>query len=261
MNSEIMEAVILAGGEMPAALQGLTPATERALIPVGGQPILSHVLNSLATASPVTRIICVTTPDALKILPAKIGEVQITGLPSGDKLSANLLLGAREAKSDKILIVTGDGPLATGRTWMQFLDGASVNRLEAAYAVVSQEKMEAQFPGATRTYARFRDGAFSGGNAFLVPRAQLSELENLIETAFAARKNPLGLAKMLGFGFIVKAVLGRLSVDEAESKVSRLLGCRAGRVEVPDATIAFDVDKPEDLALAETFLNARRQSQ
>ena len=256
-----MEAVILAGGEIPAALQGLTPATERALIAVGGEPILLHVVRSLATVTPVTRIICVTTPGALKILPAKIGEVVVTGLPSGDKLSANLLSGAREAKSDQILIVTGDGPLATGRTWMQFLDGASVNRLSAAYAVVREDKMEAQFPGATRTYARFRDGAFSGGNAFLVPRAQLSELEKLIETAFAARKNPLGLAKLLGLGFIVKAMFQRLSVDEAESKVSRMLGCRAGRVEVPDATIAFDVDKPEDLALAEKFLGARRQSQ
>ena len=252
-----MEAVILAGGEMPAALQGLTPATERALIPVGGQPILLHVLNSLATVTPITRIICVTTPDALQILPDKIGEVVVTGLPSGDKLSANLLNGAREAKSAQILIVTGDGPLATGRTWMQFLDGASVNRLDAAYAVVREEAMEARFPGATRTYARFCDGAFSGGNAFLVPRAQLSELENLIETAFAARKNPLGLAKLLGFGFIVKALLRRLSVGEAESKVSRLLGCHAGRVEVPDATIAFDVDKPEDLALAESVLAAK----
>ncbi len=249
-----MEAVILAGGAIPAALQGATSASERALIPVGGQPILLHVLHSLATVTPITRIICVTTPEALKTLPAVIGEVVVTGLPSGDKLSLNLLNGAREAKSDQILIVTGDGPLATGRTWMQFLDGASVNRLEAAYAVVREDKMEAQFPGATRTYARFSDGAFSGGNAFLVPRAQLPELENLIETAFAARKKPLALAKLLGLSFIVKALLHRLSVGEAEAKVSRLLGCHAGRVEVPDATIAFDVDKPEDLALAEKWL-------
>ncbi len=255
-----MEAVILAGGEIPTALKGVTSASERALIPVGGQPIMLRVLHSLASVTPVTRIICVTTPEALKILPAAIGDVVVTGLPSGDKLSANLLSGAREAKSDQILIVTGDGPLATGRTWMQFLDGASVNSLEAAYAVVRQDKMEAQFPGATRTYARFNDGAFSGGNAFLVPRAQLAELENLIETAFAARKNPLGLAKLLGLGFIVKALLHRLSVGEAETKVSRLLGCRAGRVEVPDATIAFDVDKPEDLALAEKWLQNLQSS-
>ena len=37
---------------MPAALANVTQAAERALIPVGGRPILLHVLESLATASP-----------------------------------------------------------------------------------------------------------------------------------------------------------------------------------------------------------------
>ena len=194
-------------------------------------------------------------------MPDKIGEIPVVGLPSGEKLTHNLLAGARAATSDQILIVTGDGPLATGRTWMQFLDGAGVNRLEAAYAVVSEERMAAQFPGAKRTYARFNDGAFSGGNAFLVPRAKLENLESLIETAFAARKNPLGLARLLGLGFIFKALTKRLSVDEAEIKVSLLLECRAGRVEVPDATIAFDVDKLEDLQAAEEFLAAKKREE
>ena len=252
-----MEAVILAGGEIPAALQNVTQATERALIPIAGQPILLHVLESLATVTPVTGIVCVTTPRALETLPAQIGAVEVRGLPSGEKLTQNLLKGALAAKSETILIVTGDGPLATGRTWMQFLDGASVNALEAAYAVVREEAMEAQFPASGRTYARFRDGNFSGGNAFLVPRARLQALEELIETAFAARKNPMGLAKLLGMGFILKALSHRLEVGEAEAKVSRLLGCRAGRVEVADATIAFDVDKPEDLEVAEKFLAQR----
>ena len=245
---------------MPNALQGATDATERALIPVAGKPLIDYVLQSLATVSPVTRIICVTTPRALQSLPDVIGEIPVVGLPSGEKLTHNLFSGARAATSDQILIVTGDGPLATGRTWMQFLDGASVNRLEAAYAVVREERMEAQFPGARRTYARFNDGAFSGGNAFLVPRAQLENLESLIETAFAARKNPLGIARLLGLGFIFKALTKRLSVGEAETKVSRLLDCRAGRVEVPDATIAFDVDKLEDLQAAAEFLAARQNN-
>ena len=259
---EAMEAVILAGGAMPDALQNHASApgnpagssAERALLAVGGRPILDYVLQSLAQVAPVARIICVTTPGALQTLPARIGEVEIIGLPSGDKVTGNLLLGARAAKSEQILIVTGDGPLATARTWTQFIEGAAARDLQAAYAVVRDSQMEAQFPGAKRTYARFRDGAFSGGNAFIVPRARLETLENLIETAFAARKNPLQMARLLGFRFIVKALTRQLRVGEAEHKVSRLLGCRAGRVEVQDATIAFDVDKPEDLRAAEAWL-------
>ena len=202
----------------------------------------------------MTSLICVTTPQALELLPTHVNDIPLRGLASGDKLTHNLLAGARAATSDNILIVTGDGPLATGRTWMQFLDGAAVNSLDAAYAVVREEHMEAQFPGAKRTYARFSDGSWSGGNAFLVPRERLEKVEQLVETAFAARKNPLAMAKLLGLSFIFKALAHRLPVSEVELKVSQLLDCRAGRVEVPDATIAFDVDKPEDLAFAETYL-------
>lgn len=247
-----MEAVILAGGRIPDALAGATDATERALILVDERPILHYVVDSLQGVERVTGIVCVSTPRALESLPAGV-----RGVAAGEKLSKNLLAGAREAKSDSILIVTGDGPLATARTWNLFLDGAQQNQLDAAYSVVREDVMEREFPGARRTYARFRDGSFSGGNAFIVPRARLDALESLVETAFAARKNPLGLARLLGARFIVRALSKQLRVGEAEAKVSALLGCRAGRVEVDDASIAFDVDKPEDLKVAQERLKSR----
>jgi molybdopterin-guanine dinucleotide biosynthesis protein A len=117
-----MDAVVLAGGAMPAKLEGATEATERALIEIEGRTLLDCVLDSLRQTTPITRIICVATPLALAKLPS-----DIVGLAAGDKMTGNLLLGARAAQSERILIVTADAPLVTGRTWMQFLDGAAVN--------------------------------------------------------------------------------------------------------------------------------------
>lgn len=244
-----MDAVILAGGSVPPALQSVVTETERALIPIAGKAMISHVYDSLVPVTPVTRIIAVSTPGALALLPDDVVKID-----SGEKMTQNLFAGLRAAESEKVLVVTGDGPLCTPRTWMQFLDGAAVNLLDAAYAVVREEQIEKTFPGAKRTYARFADGSFTGGNGFLIPKENLDKLETLIETAFASRKNPMGMAKLLGMSFIFKALTKRLKVWEAEEKVSGILGCKAGRVEVPDATIAFDVDKPEDLSVAETFL-------
>ncbi len=240
-----MEAVVLAGGDMPLSLQGVTDATERALIEIEGQTMLDRVLNSLRAVPSITRIICVATPGAL----AGLGS-DITGIPAGDKMTANLMAGAREAKSDRMLIVTADVPLVTGRTWMQFMDGAAVNLLDAAYPIVKKEAVEAQFPGGTRTYGHLKDGIFTGGNAFLLPRNRLEALEGLIDKAFSARKNPLALARMLGVRFIYHAITKKLTIGEVEEKVSCLLGCRGGAVIIPDASIAFDVDKPADLEKA-----------
>ncbi|RYG70228.1 nucleotide-diphospho-sugar transferase [bacterium] len=240
-----MEAVVLAGGAMPAALVEATDASERALIEIEGRTMLSRVLDSLREVPAVTRIICVATPGAL----ASLGD-DIVGIEAGDKLTKNLLKGARVAESERILIVTADAPLVSGRTWMQFLDGASLNSLEAAYPIVRKADVEAQFPGGTRTYGHLGDGSFTGGNAFLVPRERLNDMEALIERGFAARKNPFALARILGLGFIFRALTKKLTIGEIEHKVSKLLGCRSGAVIVPDASIAFDVDKPSDLTAA-----------
>ncbi len=247
-----MEAVILAGGSIPPALQSATDATERALIQLEGRALLDHVLDSLRGVSGVSGIICVTTPQALLSLPK-----DVRGLASGDKLTENLFKGARAAKSEQILIVTGDVPLATPQTWMDFLEGAAANSLEAAYPIVSRRDCETQFPGGTRTYASLTNGQFTGGNAFLLPRAHLESLETLITRAFASRKNPFALAQMLGAGFIAKALSKRLSVADVEAKVSKMIGCRAGAVQVSDAAIAFDVDKPSDLETAARVLRER----
>lgn len=245
-----MEAVILAGGQIPLALQSVVNAPERALIELGGRTLLDHVLDSLRQTAPVSGIICVTTPLALASLPS-----DVRGLPSGERLTENLFQGARAAQSERILVVTGDVPLATSQTWLRFLEGAG--SLEAAYPIVSKTDCDAQFPGGKRTYAPLKDGQFTGGNAFLLPRAHLESLESLISQAFAARKNPLALARMLGAGFIARALSKRLTINDVEAKVSKMIGCRAGAVRMSDAAIAFDIDKPIDLEMAAKTLRKR----
>lgn len=248
-----MEAIVLAGGQIPAALASATGTGERALIEIEGRTLLDCVLDSLRETTPITRIICVATPLALASLPD-----DIVGIAAGETMTGNLLLGAREAKSERILIVTADAPLVTGRTWMQFIDGAQVNRLEAAYPIVRREDCETQFPGGKRTYATLADGVFTGGNAFLLPKSRLESLEKLIERAFAARKNPFALARMLGLRFIARALTKKLTLGEVETKISQLLGCHGGAVIVPDASIAFDVDKAEDLVTAREIAVQRK---
>ncbi|MBW3636296.1 MAG: NTP transferase domain-containing protein [Armatimonadetes bacterium] len=233
---------------MPPSLESVAGTSERALIEIEGRTMLARVVDSLRETTAVTRIICIATPLALQSL-----DSDVVGLAAGERMTGNLFSGARAAQSERILIVTADAPLVSGRTWMQFLDGAAVNLLDAAYPIVPKKAVEAQFPGGKRTYGHLKEGSFTGGNAFLLPRDRLESLEEVIDRAFAARKNPLALARMLGAGFIFRAATKKLTIHEVETKISRLLGCRSGAVIVPDAAIAFDVDKPSDLETAREF--------
>jgi CTP:molybdopterin cytidylyltransferase MocA len=51
-------------------------------------------------------------------------------------------------------------------------------------------------------------------------------------------------------------VLRRLSLDQAVAAAGRRIGVAAAAVKMPFAEAAIDVDKPEDLALADQILRA-----
>jgi GTP:adenosylcobinamide-phosphate guanylyltransferase len=246
-----MDVVVLAGGKMPLELQATCSVEERALIPVAGVPMIDRVLESLRGLPECEEVFLVAPPETLK----HVGQ-RAVGLAAGNTLSGNLVAGAERARSQEILIVTADVPLATSGTWTNFLQAAWDKGLEAAYPIVRRQTAEAQFPGGKRTYAHLREGSFTGGNGFIMPRLKIAELQTLIEAGYGARKKPWVLAQMLGPGFIARAVTRQLSIPALETKMSGLLTCRAGAVEVSDAAIAFDVDKPSDLQIAEARLAA-----
>ena len=247
-----IDVVILAGGSIPKELLPSVTVTERALIEVAGQSMLHRVLDTLQDGQLFRKRVVVTTPLALAALPANC-----TGVNAGDGMVANLMAGLATVTSDQVLIVTGDVPLVTADTWAAFLEGAAKRDLQAAYPIVTRASVERQMPGGKRTYATLVDGTFTGGNAFLVPRARIGDLQQLIDTAYSARKNPLRLARLLGPGFILKAITKRLTVAAVEAKMSKLLGCKGGAVIMEDASIAFDVDKAADLELANKSLQPR----
>ena len=74
--------------------------------------------------------------------------------------------------------------------------------------------------------------------------------------AFAGRKNPISLARLLGGAFIWRYVTGRLTIADIVKRANQILGCEAMVVDSPYPEICFDVDKPEHIAIVERFLGA-----
>jgi molybdopterin-guanine dinucleotide biosynthesis protein A len=252
-----MDAVILAGGQTPeklsAALAGSTP-TERALLKINNRAAIEWVLDSLQNVSQVENIFVVGLPQTFALLEKTVPHVR--RLPAGSTLVENVLSGMNAAASQSVLICTCDIPLVTEKTWREFLGKVAAQNLQAAYPIASRERVEQIFPEGQRTYATLIEGTFTGGNAFVLPRENREELRTLIDTAYRARKNPLGLARLLGAGFLFKAIRKKLAIADVERKMSHLLNCRAGAVEMDDVTLAFDIDKKEDYDLAQNFLSA-----
>jgi len=250
-------AVVLAGARCKGSLLEATRQPYKALVRVAGKTLLDHCLEGLRR--------CETVADAVVVGPAECRSLvagagpQFSWLPCGETLLDNLLAGAQAVggSGEMILACAADAPLI-GPAEVDRVVSRSLDTDKAfLYPIVSREVSEAAFPGCTRTYARLRDGRFTGGNLMLVSRRLLLENADRIAAAFAARKKPFKLARMLGLWFAIRVPFGKVTIAEAEERAGRILGLPVAAVICEDAAIGMDVDKAEDLAIVEAALAAR----
>jgi CTP:molybdopterin cytidylyltransferase MocA len=71
------------------------------------------------------------------------------------------------------------------------------------------------------------------------------------------RKRPWRLVAAIGPLTLLRFLAGRLTLDAALRRLSRIVGATVRAVDMPFAEAAIDVDKPADLALAERILAQR----
>src|SRR3990170_248693 len=140
---------------------------------------------------------------------------------------------------------------ASSRAVNDFLASCGREEADIYYTIIPKETTEAVFPGTKRTYIRLRDVRFTGGNVHLVRKETFLKTKTAGERIFAKRKSPFGLIRLLGFTFVTKFLLGRLTIASLEQKAGRSLSARVKAVVTAYPELGVDVDKPEDLRLAQ----------
>ncbi|ADV68877.1 NTP transferase domain-containing protein [Deinococcus maricopensis] len=247
--SEMWDAVVLGGGDAGDEFAASQGVAVKPLLALGGRPMAAWVLDALRASGRVRRVAYVgpTTPE----LDARI-DVRVTDQGS---LLGNLEAGVAALAGEagrRVMVVTADIPMLTGAELAEVLDAAPNAGL--VYPVVTRAACEAAYPGVKRTYARLRDGVFTGGNVFLLDPSLIGRFLPRLRALLAARKNPARLALMIGPGVLVRLLLGRLRIAALEARVGALLGVEARALVTARASVGTDVDKLEDLALARRAL-------
>ncbi len=250
----VVDAVVLAGSPNDGLLKECSGAPYEALIPIGSKTMVEYVVDALLASEHVAQVVVVGPLEQLtKVLASR--RVQVA--PAGKTVLENVQIGIQALPAAaRVLVVTSDIPLLTKEAVDDFLDQCRDQTVDLFYPIVSRSVLESRFAGVKRTYVAFKEGTFTGGNLFLVNPdifpCCLEKGEQLVE----ARKNPLRLSRLVGFSFLLKFLTRRLSLKEAQAKVSKLLGIKGAAVVSRYPEIGFDVDKPGDLELAARVLHA-----
>ncbi len=252
LHPSSLPSIILAGGKAKPDMQALTGQSNRALVTINGKTMLRHIVDALLTAG----------ADGQPLGPlAVVGDVpsdeSYIGVPDAGNFVANVFAGLSQfADAPYVLIATSDLPFLTGRVAGNFArDGlahAQAHDSDIVWPIVPVHACYERFPGVKRTALKLREGEFTGGNLAIVRPGFLFTHERRIAAAFAARKSPLKLAGMLGFGTVGRLVLSQklhpnlLTIPLLEARVGRLLGGKASAYISQDPELATDLDRPSD---------------
>jgi hypothetical protein len=183
-------------------------------------------------------------------------EPRLTVEPSGKTIAATLEALCLEPQLQwPMLVTTADHALLTAEMITEFLrksQGADI-----AIGVVSREALLKRLPETQRTWLKFRGGAYSGANLFLLGSPRIRPAVELWRSSEQNRKKSWRMLLTLGlFGFLGAALRLR-TLQETLDSAGRKLGLTIRAVELSDPLAAVDVDKPSDHELVAAILEGR----
>ena len=233
--------------------------SHKCLVDVAGVPMLARVVETLAASPSVGALaISIESTEVLEALPSvsqAVAAGRLSVLPSGTSPSSSVLR-AVEAMEDPypLLIATADNPLLTPEMVEHFCAESLASDADLTAGLAAETVVREAVPTAERTFLRFRDGRYSGCNLYALSGPAGLAAVRFWATAERHRKRPWRLAASFGYVSLALFLLGRLSLDEAFERASKLMNLRAKALRMPFPTAPIDVDKPSDLALVRKIL-------
>jgi GTP:adenosylcobinamide-phosphate guanylyltransferase len=235
----------------------------KSLTPVGGKPMVVRVLDALTASQAVNAYILCGPPKSVVDQEADLETLIASGRVKWFENQATPSSSAFHVlqtlpDETPVLLTTADHVLLSARIVDYFCSEALATGCDVVAGIARHEAVTAAYPETRRTATHLEDGAYCGCNlfAFLTPRARLAaDFWRRVEDQ---RKNPLRLIRVLGWGAVLRYLMGRLSLNEALKRMSHRLGFKAGAVVLPFPEAAVDVDSVNDLKMVENIVSNRQ---
>jgi GTP:adenosylcobinamide-phosphate guanylyltransferase len=241
----MIDVILPAGGRISGEFAAEAGAEVKALIEVGGRTVLQRTLDALRATGQVRRAIVIGPHEIADHACAKSADAVLP--EGGDSGPANILRGIEwlsdtdGSRAGRVLIVTTDLPFLTPEAISTFIDSCPPD-IDLCLPLVSKKAFEKRFPGSDNQYVKLADGSWTLGCGFLVNPEAIESNRDQIERVFAARKSQIGMARLLGLGFIIRFLTGRLSVSHIEKRCTHMLGCSGKAIPGSCPELAFDLD-------------------
>ena len=227
----------------------------KALIQVGGEPMVLRPLRALLASPQVSNVIVLTqNPEDLR--PVLPHDARVSFRTSRGTIAGTIaeLIADRTARFP-VLVTTADHALLDPAMIAEFT--AKAEGADLAIGVVDRRPLLARFPRTKRTWLCFRGGSYSGANLFAFGSSRVVPAIDRWRAVEQERKKGWRVLAAIGPALLLGAVLRLRTLQQSVESVGRKLGLSIRAVEMSNPVAAIDVDKPEDHALVEAILAGR----
>lgn len=237
-------------------LADLAESRSRAVrdVALDGRTLLERTLGALRESRHV-ECLCVAGPPELEAAARAAGadlfvRERVTGID-------NLMAGVEALQARrKVLCAASDLPFVRPNDVDEVIERTPADAA-LTYTAFTRQEWEAEFPGSPATYIAFAEGEFTGGCAHVHDAVALLAIEPVLQRMFAARKSPVGMARVLGPRLLLRMLASHVlrlgpgpSTEDARRRAERITGVPCAVVRGCSPRLAADVDNPDDWAYA-----------
>ena len=230
--------------------------THKCLVPIGGRPLIAHVIEALAEVRGLARIRISVEPGAGPALRAAIGTAQLPiEFVAAAATIPDSLYAAAQGDEGPFIVTTADNVLLTAEAVRRVADRLAAGD-DGVGTLARKEDVLSAHPQGQRRFYRFRDGEFSNCNLYGLSRRGLAFAETYRSGGQFA-KNPRRILEAVGLLNLIILRFGLLSLDRAMARLGRRFGLRASAVVLKDGAHAIDVDNARTYSIAAQLLERR----
>lgn len=246
-----IDVLVLAGGRNQGELKEYAATDYEALIKINNIPMIDYVISAVKKATNIDEIAVIGPKKELENTINKKVDLIIE---TTNSMVDNIEKGINKlTPQNYVLIVTSDIPLVTADMYDNFIGACQKKQADIYYPIICKEN-NGKFPETEKTYVRLVEGSFTGGNIVIIRPEVLKGILEILKKVMLCRKKPWKLSRLLGLKFLLKLLVGKLSLSEIENRVSEIVGHKSVSIKMDYPEMGFDIDNPGDLEIMSEYI-------
>ncbi len=256
--SEIVDAILPAGGKLDAEFAAAAGTNVKALIKVNGKTFLDVAIEAVRGSGKIRNLIVIGGEEVQEHCKT-LGVDAIAEANTGPENMFNGLDALCQASPppDRVILVMTDLPLLQSEHLDWVLENANSGK-DIYLTAVRDSNFLSAFPGCPSTFVSLVGEKLTLGGVTVIRPEAMRRSRPYFQAAFELRKSKIGLAKLLGYGFTLKFLLKRVTVQDAEDKIVSLLKCSGTPILGSPPQLAFDVDDVFDFNYTQKIVSEKQ---